>query len=261
MAGSWMPTKGTVTWTAKEESGGDEFGFEWSDKAPHSGGGIIVEQTSGGYQVTLVSTNGARYQAESTTMQGSLLAVTVVDGTTDFFLSQTGPNTLVLRQVDDNGRPANVLFDLRPTTFKAPLGATASRAPGTPSPSPIRNAQQNADVIASTIAGYLKAMDTKDHVSMRRQLTPNLRRQTSIDHLKATYATSRVADIVVRHIAFIDTQTATAFVAFTSTQAAAYGPNGDTRDRWTLDYALKSVSGHWLIDRISAHKGSTHTSA
>ena len=53
--------------------------------------------------------------------------------------------------------------------------------------------------------------------------------------------------------------TAIAYVTFTSTQAAAYGPNHDTKDYWTLDYSMKLISGHWRIDGTAGHNGTKHT--
>lgn len=50
-------------------------------------------------------------------------------------------------------------------------------------------------------------------------------------------------------------------LAFTSLQAAAQGPSGDTCDRWTLDHRMvQDSTGAWRIDGATPRNGSTHTS-
>ncbi len=64
---------------------------------------------------------------------------------------------------------------------------------------------------------------------------------------------------VIHQVTAIDAKTVIAFATFTSTQAASFGPSGDTRDNWTLDYAMKLLAGCWLIDGVAGRNGSTHT--
>jgi hypothetical protein len=72
-------------------------------------------------------------------------------------------------------------------------------------------------------------------------------------------ATTTDDDVAIRYIGRVSSTTAAAYVTFTSYQAAAHGPNGDTEDHWTLDYVFKRVGGQWLIDYAGPHDGSTHT--
>jgi hypothetical protein len=91
-------------------------------------------------------------------------------------------------------------------------------------------------------------------------LTPHLGQTITVAHLTSADRTTRDSAVVVHRVTALDARTATAFVTFTSTQAASFGPSGDTRDNWTLDYTMKLVGDRWLIDGVAAHNGSTHTS-
>ena len=123
----------------------------------------------------------------------------------------------------------------------------------------IDNANQRLEDALAPLALYFQALSRKDFAGMWQQFTPALQRQISIAHLRATEATTHDFDLAFRQLAFSDPNTLVVLATFDSTQGAAYGPNGDTRDHWTLDYTLRYVSGRWLIDGVSAHNGSTHT--
>jgi hypothetical protein len=115
-------------------------------------------------------------------------------------------------------------------------------------------------MITSTLTTYFAALNARHFSTAWLQLTPHLGQTITVAHLTSADRTTRDSAVVVHRVTALDARTAAAFVTFTSTQAASFGPNGDTRDNWTLDYAMKLVGDRWLIDGVAAHNGSTHTS-
>ena len=115
-------------------------------------------------------------------------------------------------------------------------------------------------MIASTLNTYFAAINARHFSTAWLQLTPHLGQTITVTHLTSADRTTRDSAVVVHRVTALDARTATAFVTFTSTQAASFGPNGDTRDNWTLDYTMKLIGDRWLIDGVAAHNGSTHTS-
>jgi hypothetical protein len=113
--------------------------------------------------------------------------------------------------------------------------------------------------VASTLNIYFAAINARHFSTAWRQLTPRLEQSISVAHLASTDTTTRDTAVVIHRVTALDAKTVVAFVTFTSTQAASLGPNGDTRDNWTLDYTMKLVGGRWLVDAVGAHNGSTHT--
>ena len=83
----------------------------------------------------------------------------------------------------------------------------------------------------------------------------------SVAHLASSESTTHDGDVTIRQVTLLDARTALVYVTFTSTQAASQGPNGDTRDDWTLDYTMRLIDGRWLIDAVTGHDGSTHRPA
>ncbi len=115
--------------------------------------------------------------------------------------------------------------------------------------------------IASTLHAYFAAINTKNFRTAWLQFTPHLEQSISVAHLANTDTTTHDSAIVIHALTVLDSRTVIAYVTFTSTQDASQGPNGDTRDDWTLDYTMRLITGRWLIDGVTAHNGSTHTSA
>jgi hypothetical protein len=92
------------------------------------------------------------------------------------------------------------------------------------------------------------------------QYSPDFQNRVgSIGPLARGDATSRDSNVAIRSITRINSHTLKVFVTFTSTQNAKYGPNGDTRDDWTLDYVFKRIGASWLIAGDGPHDGSGHT--
>jgi hypothetical protein len=113
--------------------------------------------------------------------------------------------------------------------------------------------------VALTLKAYFGAINEKRWRSVWLQYTPRLRQQVGIAHLASADDTSHDFDLVIHWARRLDSTTAQAFVTFASTQAASDGPNGDTRDYWTLNYTFRHIGGRWLIDGAKAHGGSAYT--
>ena len=153
------------------------------------------------------------------------------------------------------GRLDRSAFDaavLRVLTLRASL--SDSRTPGN-----IALSADDRTAIAATLRAYFDAINGRRFERAWRQLSPSLRASTTADHLAETDSTTHDVDVVLHAMTAIDGDTATVYVTFSSTQAANQGPDGDTRDDWTLDYTMTRSGGRWYIDSVGAHDGSTHT--
>ena len=122
-----------------------------------------------------------------------------------------------------------------------------------------RLSSDDRDAISRTIRAYFAAINDRRFHQAWLQLSPAMRTTTSAAHLAESDSTTQDSAVVVRSMTPVDAATAVAYVTFTSTQAASQGPDGDTRDDWTLDYTMTRIGGRWFIDRVAAHNGSTHT--
>jgi hypothetical protein len=119
-----------------------------------------------------------------------------------------------------------------------------------------------ASGVAATLGTYFWAINTRHWQTVWQQYTVAYQQRVgSVEPLAKGDATSHDFNIVIHSLTPLSGDLVKAYVSFTSTQAARYGPNGDTRDIWTLDYTFRLVNGSWLIDANGAHNGSTHTSA
>lgn len=113
-----------------------------------------------------------------------------------------------------------------------------------------------ASGVAATLGTYFWGINNRQWQTVWQQFTAEgQRRVGSIEQLAVGNATSYDFNVTIHAVAPLDATTLQVFVTFTSTQDAAYGPNGDTCDNWTLDYTFKLVNSSWLIDRSSPHNG------
>ena len=151
-------------------------------------------------------------------------------------------------QLDRPSFAASVLRVLQLRRSLAPASTTPQLSPA------------SRTVIAASIHVYFDAINARRFRQAWLQLSPRLRATTSVAHLADTDSTTHDFDVAFHSMTAIDDTTAVVYVTFTSTQAASQGPDGDTRDEWTLDYTMKRVAGRWLIDDVAGHAGSTHTS-
>ncbi len=118
------------------------------------------------------------------------------------------------------------------------------------------------DLISTTSAGSRSRCPTPegaqpeplDRASRESRGVPRV----SVAHLEQNDATSFIFDARLRNLTRSGSGTIIAYVTFTSIQAAECGPNGETCDRWTLDYTMQLVGTRWLIDGAHAHAGSTN---
>jgi S1-C subfamily serine protease len=130
----------------------------------------------------------------------------------------------------------------------------ASAGPLTPPGGDARSA-----AVGAVFQDYFDAINTADYSRAWSHLTHRLG-GASPDNLAAGDATSFDGLINLASVSFTSSGSARAHLTFTSFQAAANGPNGDTCDIWDLDYTLVQSAGTWLIDGVKGHGGGpTHT--
>jgi hypothetical protein len=106
---------------------------------------------------------------------------------------------------------------------------------------------------------YFDAINAGDYHTAWERFTPRLKQQAPLAKFAEGDSTTQDSNVVIHWIKGTGPLTAIAYVTFISTQAAAYGPNHDTEDDWTLDYTMELINGHWLIDGTTGHNGTTHT--
>jgi hypothetical protein len=137
-----------------------------------------------------------------------------------------------------------------PTSCADPLGPSAESDPGlTADPSGPLGALET----------YFKSINDGDYAAAYAVLGPTEQAEMSLQEFSADTSTSFDTDFTVGGVAAGANGTVVS-LTFTSVQAAAQGPSGDTCDVWTLDYSMRQDStGAWRIDTASARNGSTHS--
>jgi hypothetical protein len=113
--------------------------------------------------------------------------------------------------------------------------------------------------IATTFAAYFQDINTGDYPAAYALLDANAQAQTSLQQFTDGASTSYDFNFTLGTITTQPDGTDEVPLSFTSVQDAAYGPNGDTCDNWTLDYTMINNGGTWLIDSAAGQGGSTHT--
>jgi hypothetical protein len=134
-----------------------------------------------------------------------------------------------------------------------------SSASPSPSPSPTGLSQADKDEITASLQTYFDGINAGDYQASWNRFTPRMRKKVPLAKFAEGDSTSQDSNVVYHWIKKKGPATAIVYVTFTSTQDAAYGPNGDTVDNWTLEYTMKLVGGQWLIDGSAAHNGSKYT--
>jgi cytoskeletal protein RodZ len=152
-----------------------------------------------------------------------------------------------------------------PSTVSASPTESPSASPS-PTPSPSHSAtplpalsQADKQQISDNLQTYFSAINAGDYRTAWEQFTPRLKRQAPLAKFAEGDSTTQDSNVVIHWIKRTGTASAVAYVTFTSTQAAAYGPNHDTRDDWTLDYTMVLVNGRWRIDGTTGHNGVKYT--
>ena len=150
-------------------------------------------------------------------------------------------------QTDPQSQPAG--------TCQNALGPPAASAPS------IHGPASGTDVtgIATTFAAYFQDINTGDYPAAYALLDANAQAQTSLQQFTDGASTSYDFNFTLGTITTQPDGTDEVPLSFTSVQDAAYGPNGDTCDNWTLDYTMINNGGTWLIDSAAGQGGSTHT--
>jgi hypothetical protein len=99
------------------------------------------------------------------------------------------------------------------------------------------------DQIQSTFESYFGGINTRNWDQAYAQYSPSYQANTGKQAFESTDTTSIDTNVVVTSVTDNPDQSVTADVSFTSSQAAAYGQNGETCTDWALAYQLVSSNG------------------
>lgn len=99
ITGSWSSEIGSVDFSARTSP----FPYTYDSHAGSPGGGLIVDEASGGYAVTLVSSDGSRSTASKTSVHNAALLVDLPAG--QLQLTRQSADRLLMLQAE-NGIPA-----------------------------------------------------------------------------------------------------------------------------------------------------------
>ena len=182
------------------------------------------------------------------------------------------PTGAVVGLVDAQLTQANGIAYAVPAAQASPAFATWQRTPQATPPASCADAkgpsadstpQIDATGPASgplgALATYFTGINTGDYAAAYAVLGPRLQHNSSPSDYARTLATSFDMDFSVLGVNDDGTSVGIG-LAFTSLQASAQGPSGDTCDRWTLDYRMiQDPTGAWRIDGATPRNGSTHT--
>ncbi|HEX3424810.1 MAG TPA: protein kinase [Acidimicrobiales bacterium] len=114
--------------------------------------------------------------------------------------------------------------------------------------------------IRQSLEAYFDAVNAHNWQAVWGQFTPRLQALDPPATLAAHAASTSDSGVVIGAIAPGSNGADIATVAFTSMQAAADGPNGDTCDHWDLDYVMVAEANGFAIDSVQPVAGSGHTS-
>jgi serine protease Do len=154
-----------------------------------------------------------------------------------------------------------------PQTISLPLcdpaestAPTTSQATAPVSP-PVSYGLGTDQAITDTFNTYFSAIDSGDYQTAWDLMTPD-QQATNGSLYEWGQGLSTVTDSNVDVLDVFANASGQDFadVGFQSTQSGYQGPDGDTCDNWTLEYAMSYQAGTWLIDTNAGIDGITHTS-
>ena len=146
-------------------------------------------------------------------------------------------------------------------TAPAPQAAATCTDARGPSAASAPSFQQSGSTSGplTALATYFTGINTGNYAAAYAVLSPAKQAGTSLDAFSRATSTSFDTDFQVLGVTN-NGDSITVGLAFTSLQAPAQGPSGESCDHWTLDYRMiQDPTGAWRIDRATGHNGSTHT--
>lgn len=150
---------------------------------------------------------------------------------------------------------------LSASTCSNPLGPSQAANPDLSAPSSSTLSDTQARGIAAMFNTYFQGINTGNYAAAWATFSPHLQSRISFSDFQSGDSTSYDSELEVLSAEATGPRTAMVALAFNSLQAPEYGPDGDSCDNWTLDYALvEDADGSWLIDGTSPHDGTSHTS-
>lgn len=146
-----------------------------------------------------------------------------------------------------------------PADCPNPLGPTQDTPNVTSPPAGSVTANEAAGIVAA-LNTYFDGIDSGDYAAAYDVLSPSLHSPNGEQAFAAGDASSFDTGITILNAAQLTPDTVRVDVAFTSLQASAQGPNGDTCDNWTLDYTfIQAADGSWQINGNAPINGVDHT--
>lgn len=146
-----------------------------------------------------------------------------------------------------------------PAACQNPLGPSQQPS-AIPAPIPGSGSQAQINGIVDALNRYFGGIDSGDYPVAYSVLAPNRQAAGSEAEFAKGLLTSYDSNILITAAQLVDPNTVTADLTFNSLQTAAYGPDGDTCDNWTLEFTMRQQDdGTWRIDGAQPHNGSTHT--
>ena len=147
------------------------------------------------------------------------------------------------------------------TSVITPACAAPLAPPGQRAVNPKSPGGTSADPeIDAFFGAYFSAINAGRYAQVWSLLEPHLA-GPSPDTLGASLSSTYDVDVVVQSVSRRANGEVLAHIGFTSFQAPDKGPDGDTCDRWDLDYLLRPQGPSWRISAVSGHAGGrTHVS-
>ncbi len=142
-------------------------------------------------------------------------------------------------------QPTNDAPPSQPTEPPTPIDTTPTLAPGlAPVDTSAVSSAPEAQDVALTLETYFGGIDGQNFPMAYTAYSPRYQSEVSEERFATTDATSDDTDVVLTGITpNPSNDSLLADITFTSSQAAADGPNGETCTQWTIEYTMVNAVG------------------
>ncbi len=147
-----------------------------------------------------------------------------------------------------------------PASCDDPTEPTPGQAEPLPTPQNPDLDGTDSAALMTALSTYFNGINTGDYAAAWAVLGPRLQAGSSLTAFADGLTSSIDSAFTILGVTVVDADHVTVGVGFTSTQTPDKGPNGDTCDRWTLDYQMLRNGPNWLINQTTSRNGRSHTS-